>query len=131
VNIPFMKHIAWYLVAAMFIIGIAPRVDAGLAPSEVIAIAQGERPADLDKIRQALEAKAVSERLNQLGFSREDIQSRLVQLNDQQIHQIALQLDDLRVGQSDALGLVIGVLVIAILVIVLLKLTGHRVLVTR
>ena len=126
-----MKHIAWYLVVAMFIIGIAPRVDAGLAPSEIIAIAQGERTADLEKIRQALELKAVSERLNQLGFSREDIQNRIVQLNDQQIHQIALQLDDLKVGQSDAIGLVIGLLVIAILVIVLLKLTGHRVLVTR
>jgi len=130
-NIPFMKYIAWYLVAAMFIIGIAPRVDAGLAPSEIIAIAQGERTADLDKIRQTLEVKAVSERLDQLGFSREDIQNRIVQLNDQQIHQIALQLDDLKVGQSDALGLVIGVLVIAILVVVLLKLTGHRVFVTR
>jgi hypothetical protein len=130
-NIPFMKYIAWYLVAAMFIIGIAPRVDAGLAPSEIIAIAQGEKTADLDKIRQTLEVKAVSERLDQLGFSREDIQNRIVQLNDQQIHQIALQLDDLKVGQSDALGLVIGVLVIAILVVVLLKLTGHRVFVTR
>jgi hypothetical protein len=126
-----MKHIAWYLVAAMFIIGIAPRVDAGLAPSEIIAIVQGERTADLEKIRQALEVKAVSERLNQLGFSGEDIRNRLVQLNDQQIHQIALQLDDLKVGQSDALGLIIAVLVIAILVVVLLKLTGHRVLVTR
>jgi hypothetical protein len=130
-NIPFRKHIAWYLVTAMFIIGIAPRVDAGLAPSEIIAIAQGERTADLDKIRQTLEVKAVSERLDQLGFSREDIRNRIVQLNDQQIHQIALQLDDLKVGQSDALGLVIGVLVIAILVVVLLKLTGHRVFVTR
>jgi len=126
-----MKHIAWYLVAAMFVIGIAPRVDAGLAPSEIIAIARGERTADLDKIRQALEVKAVSERLDQLGFSPEDIRSRLAQLNDQQIHQIALQLDDLKVGQSDALGLIIALLVIAILVVVLLKLTGHRVLVTR
>ncbi len=130
-NIPFMKHIAWYLVAAMFIIGVAPRVDAGLAPSEIIAIAKGERTADLDKIRQALEVKAVSERLHQFGLSQEDIQNRIVQLNDQQIHQIALQLDDLKVGQSDAIGLVIGLLVIAILVVVLLKLTGHRVLVTR
>jgi len=130
-NILFRKHIAWYLVATMFIIGIAPRVDAGLAPSEIIAIARGERTADLDKIRQTLEVKAVSERLDQLGFSREDIRNRLVQLNDQQIHQIALQLDDLKVGQSDAIGLVIGVLVIAILVVVLLKLTGHRVFVTR
>ena len=42
-RIPFMKQVAWYLVFAMFIIGIAPRVDAGLAPSEAIALAQVDR----------------------------------------------------------------------------------------
>lgn len=130
-NIPCMKQVAWYLVVAMFIIGIAPRVDAGMAPSEIIALAHGERTSDLEKIRNVLEVKAVSERLNQLGFSQEEVQGRLVQLSDQQVHQIALQLDDLKVGQSDALGVIIALLVIAVLVIVLLKLTGHRVFVTR
>ncbi len=129
-RIPFMTQISWYLVVAMFIIGIAPRVDASLSPSEVIAIQQVDRDADLQKIRKVLEMKAVSERLGQLGFTHDEIQKRLVSLNDQQIHQFALQLDDLKIGQSDALGIIIAVLVVIVLVIVILKLTGHKVMVS-
>lgn len=130
-RIPFMKHVTWYLVIAMFIIGIAPRVDAGLAPSEIIALTQIDRNADLVKIQKVLEVKAISERLMQFGLTQDEVQKRLIQLSDQQIHQIALQLDDLKVGQDDALTLLIALLFIAILVVVLLKLTGHKVIVTK
>jgi hypothetical protein len=130
-KIPFMRYISWYLVVAMFLIGIAPRVDAGFAPSEIIALAKADREADLGKIQKALEIKAVSERLGQFGLTREEVQARLAQLNDRQLHQIALQLDDLRVGQDDILGIVIALLVIAILVVVVLRLTGHRVIITK
>jgi len=126
-----MKQISWYLVVAMFIIGIAPRVDAGLAPSEIIALSQTDRAADLEKIQKVLELKAVSERLTQLGLAQEEIRNRLDQLSDQQIHQAALQLDDLKVGQGDALGLIIALLVIAILVVILLNITGRRVFITK
>jgi hypothetical protein len=129
-RMPFMKHITWYLIMAMFIIGIAPKADAGFAPSEIIALSQVERTADLQKIQNILEMKAVKERLSQLGFTNDEIQSKLSQFSDQQIHQIALQLDDLKVGQ-DALGVIIALLVIAILIVVLLKLTGHKVIVTK
>ncbi len=130
-SIPFMKQISWYLVVAMFIIGIAPRVNAGLAPSEIIALSQTDRAEDLTKIQKALELKAVGERLTQLGLDREEIKNRLDQLSDQQIHQAALQLDDLKVGQGDALGIIIALLVIAILIVILLNLTGRRVLITN
>lgn len=130
-RIPFMKHISWYMIIAMFIIGIAPRVDAGLAPSEIIVLAQSDRVADLEKIQKVIEVKAISERLKQFGLSQEEVQARLVQMSDQQIHQVALQLDSLKVGQSDALFLIIAVLVIAILVVVLLKVTGHKVIITK
>jgi hypothetical protein len=130
-TIPFMKHISWYLVVAIFIIGIAPRVDAGFSPSEIIALSQTDRDADLAKIQKVLELKAVSERLTQLGLAQEEIKNRLDQLSDQQIHQAALQLDDLKVGQGDALGIIIAVLVIAILIVILLNLTGRRVFITK
>ncbi len=130
-RIPFMKHVAWYLAIVMFIIGIAPRVDAGLSPSEIIALTQVDRTADLEKIQKILEIKAVSERLMQLGLTQDEVQKRLTQLSDQQIHQIALQLDDLKIGQDDVLLVIIALLVIAILVVVLLKLTGHKVIVTK
>ena len=129
-RIPLMKHISWYLVMAMFIIGIAPKVDAGLAPSEIIALQHIERSADIQKIQKVLEVKAVSERLGQFGLTKDEVQQRLAGLSDQQIHQIALQLDDIKIGSSDVLGFIIALLVIAVLVIVILKLTGHRVLVT-
>jgi hypothetical protein len=130
-RIPFMKHVTWYLVIAMFIIGIAPRVDAGLAPSQIIALTQIDRTADLVKIQKVLEVKAISERLMQFGLTQDEVQKRLVQLSDRQIHQIALQLDDLKVGQDDVLAVIIALLFIAILVVVLLKLTGHKVIVTK
>jgi len=128
-NIPFMKHVAWYLVIAMFIIGIAPRVDAGLVESEIMSFMQVDRTADLEKIQNFLETKAVSKRLEQFGYTQDEIQKRLTQLSDQQIHQIATKLDDLKIG-GDGLGIVIALLVIAILIIVILQLTGHKVIVT-
>jgi len=130
-RVPLMKQISWYLAIVMFIIGIAPRVDAAFAPSEIIGLAQAGRSIDLERIQKVLEVKAVGERLKQLGFTREEIQGRLAQLSDQQIHQIALQLDNLKVGKDGALGIIIALLVIAILVVVLLKLTGHKVIVTK
>ncbi len=128
-RIPLMKHISWYLVVAMFIIGIAPRVDAGLAPSELIATSQTDGAADLEKIRKVLEMKVVSERLGKFGFTQDEIQSKINNLSDQQMHKLALQIDDLKVGRDDALGIIIALLVIAILVIVVLQLTGHHVIV--
>ncbi|MEW6002762.1 MAG: PA2779 family protein [Nitrospirota bacterium] len=127
-TIPFMRHITWYLVIAMFIIGIAPRLDAGIVPSEIVNLTQLDRAADLEKIQKTLEIKAIKERLAQLGLTQEEIQKRLDQLTNQQIHQIALQLDDLKVG-GNGFEIIIALLVIAILVVILLQLTGHRVIV--
>ena len=127
-RIPFMKQVAWYLVFAMFIIGIAPRVDAGFAPSEAISLAQVDRQADLGKIQKVLETKMIRDRLEQYGFTPDEINARLSQLSDQQMHEFALQLDDLKVG-GDGFGIIIALLVIAILVVILIYLTGHRVVV--
>jgi hypothetical protein len=128
-NIPFMKHVAWYLVISMFIIGIAPRVNAGLVESEITSLMRVDRTSELEKIQNFLETKAVSKRLQQFGYTQEEVQKRLNQLSDQQIHQIATRLDDLKIG-GDGIGIVIALLVIAILVIVILQLTGHKVIVT-
>ena len=124
-----MRPVAVYLVAAMFIIGIAPRVDAAFAPSGPMALAQVDRTADLQKIQKVLESKMIRDRLEQLGYTQEEIQARLGMLSDQQLHQVALNLDELKVGGDDALGIIIALLVIAVLVILILQLTGHRVIV--
>jgi len=130
-KIPFMKHVSWYLVIAMFIIGIAPKIDAGLVESEITPLKYVNRTADLEKIQKFLETKAISKRLEQLGLTQDEIHKRLSRLNDQQIHQISLKLDDLKIGKDDGLSLIIALLMIAILVVLLLHLTGHKVIVTK
>ncbi len=130
-KLPYIKEITWFLIIMMSILSIVPRVEAGFVSSEIIALTHTERNADLEKIQKILELKAISERLKQLGFTKEEIQMKLEQLSDQQIHQLALKLDELKVGQDDFLGVIIALLVIAILVVVLLNLTGHKVIITR
>ncbi len=123
------KWVTWYLVMAMFVIGITPRVYAGFSPSEVMGFSPAERSSDLMKVQKFLEMKMVRERLQEYGFAQGEIQARLDQLSDQQIHQLALKVDELRVAADEGLGIVIGLLVIAILVIIVIMLLGHRVVV--
>jgi hypothetical protein len=125
------KWIAWYLVGAMFIMGMTPRVYAGFAPSEMIGLSPAEHASDLQKIRQFLELKMVRERLKEFGYTSEEVQSRLSQLNDEQIHQLALKLDDLSVAGDSALGIIIAVLIIIILVIVIIQLLGHKIVIKK
>ena len=125
---PLRKWITWYLVMAMFVIGITPRVYAGFSPSEFTSLAPAERSEELQKIQKFLEMKVVRERLQEFGFTPDEIQSRLNQLSDPQIHQLALQVDKLKVG-GDGWEVLFALLVIAILVLVIIWLTGHKVIV--
>ncbi len=116
----FLKYISWYLVAAMFVLGVTPRVYAGLAPSEMVNLSPSDRVADLQKIQKALEMKMINQRLAEFGLTPDEIRTRMSQLSDQQVHQFALQLDQVKVAGDDGLGLVIGLLVIDILVVILI-----------
>lgn len=119
-RIPLMRHVSWYLIFAMFLIGIAPKVEAGIAPSEMIAMSQTDRNIDIEKIRQFLEMKMVGERLGQLGFTQDEIQTRLNRLDDQQLHKFALQLDDLKVGGDGGAGVAIAVLLILVIFLMIM-----------
>jgi len=108
------KWLVCYLVVAIVVISVAQKAYAGFVPS----VSHHDRSADLEKIQKVLELKMVTERLEQLGFTQQEIQMRLSQLSDDQVHQLALQLDDLRVGGNGA-GVIIALLVIAILAVLL------------
>ncbi len=126
----FKKCLVSYLVFAMFIIGIAPRVEAAFSPSEVLTLSQAERTQDTETIRTALENKVVAQRLSDLGYSAEEIASRLSELTDAQMHSFAQKLDDLKVG-GDGLGIVIAILVIILLIVLILSISGRKVVVTK
>ncbi len=130
-RIPFIKYISWYLIILMFVIGIVPRVDAGgLSPSQIISVSQFDRASDLQKIQKFLEMKLVEERLEKFGFTQDEIQAKFRQLSDQQIHQFAQNLDNLKVGGNGA-DVIIILLLIAILVVLVLYYTGHKVIITK
>jgi hypothetical protein len=124
------KSLAWYLIIAMFVIGVAPRLEAAFSPSEAIGFAGSLRSADTEKIRTAIENKLVSQRLQDLGYTTEEIVTKLSELTDEQLHSFAQRLDTLKVGQ-DAAGVIIFLLVVAVVVLVVLMATGRRVVVTK
>jgi len=110
---------------AMFILGIAPRLEAAFVPSQAINTQSLDRVSDLKAIQPTLENRLVQPRLQDLGYSINEISRKLSLLSDQQLHSVAQKLDDLRVGQDSGLGIVIAILVIINLT------TGHKVVVTK
>jgi hypothetical protein len=116
----------WYLVGAMFVIGITPKCFAGFSPSEVIALSPADRTGDLEKLQNFLESKMVRERLRDLGFTPEEIRVKLGDLSDAQIHQLAMNLDEMRVA-GDGVGLFIVVFLVVVLIVLLIYATGHKI----
>ena len=123
------QYVIWYLVAALVVIGMTPKAYAGFSPSEAIGLTSAERSSDLQKIQKFLEVKKVGERLKDYGFTLDEIQARLHDLSDPQIHQLALRIDDWKIGGESGLGFIIALLLVIILVIVILQLTGHRIVI--
>jgi hypothetical protein len=127
---PFRKYLSCYLVVAIFVMGVVPRVYAGFSPSGLVGLPEFDRAADLGRIQKMLEMKMVQERLEQLGFSNDEIQSRLAQLRDQQIHELSQTLDQLKVG-GDGGGVLIFLLIVAFIIVLVLYLTGTRIVLTK
>ena len=92
------KLLSCYLVVAVLAIGFVQNVYAGFVPSEVMNLTGVNHEEDLQKIQSAIELKMVSERLKQLGFTTEEIKAKLAYLSNEQLHNIAVQIDGLRVG---------------------------------
>lgn len=125
------KSLAVYLILAILVIGIVQAVpaEAAFVPSSSSTVSKIDRPADMDRITQALEMKAVSSRLSQLGYTKEEINTKLAGLNDQQVHSLAQKIDKIRPAGDGGLDVLVAIAVIVFLVVVVLWLTHHKVVV--
>lgn len=127
--------IVWYVSLSLCFVSMFPSQSQALFlphPDAVSpSIPSGQRTHDLKKIQRLLENKIVRQRLLDFGLTEAEVASRLHHLSDQEIHQISAHLDSLIPGGDPGLGIVVGLLVVAILVVILLQLTGHRVIVTK
>jgi len=106
----------------------APAV-AGLVGSKPASeeVSKINREEDIKTIQRALESKIVQEKLKAYGLSKEEIEKKLSEMDDQQIHTLAKASEKVLVGGD--LGLVIALLVIAILVVILLKLLNKEIII--
>jgi Family of unknown function (DUF6627) len=65
------------------------------------------------------------------GLTADEALARVNRLSDEQIHQLALNLNSVQAGADDGLGFLIFLLVVAIIVVVVLEATGHSVIIRK
>ena len=125
-NKSFLKLLSLYLVFAVVLISFPVQGWAMFLPIEHDATA---RQVDMASIQKSLESTMIKQRLMEFGLSPQEAAARINTLSDKQIHQFASQLDSLQAGADDGLGLLIFLLVVAIVTVIILEATGHRVVV--
>lgn len=121
----FKKLLSVYLIIAIFVIGFVQSSSAAFIPSEVTMNSKIE---DMEKLQKFLEMKIVSQRLKDLGYSEKEIMDRLKSLDEQTLHSLALKIDELKVAGDAGLAIVLALVIIA-LVVLIINLTGHRVVI--
>jgi hypothetical protein len=118
------RRIAILLVVLMGIFSVVPRIEASFVQSDE-SFAASARHKDMAMVQKVLEQKLVRERLKALGYGDQEINSRLDQLSDDELHQFATQLDSLTPGGS-TLG---WILVLALVIIAVLYFTNKRIII--
>jgi len=122
---PFFKMLSMYLIFAIVLLTLPAQGWAMFIPA---AESTSTRQADMTTIQKTLESTVVKQRLMDYGLSSEEAMARINMLSDEQTHQLAGHMDSVQAG-ADGVGAVVFILVVAILVVLILELTGHRVIV--
>jgi hypothetical protein len=128
VHSKFGHRVVILMFAITLVLGLSPRIAfAGFSPT---LASQDRSGVDLDKVKTYLENKKVSETLASLGYSKDEIDTRLAQLSPAEISSLAGQLDSAMVPNGSAVGVVIGVVVVILVALGILSLMGKRVTVS-
>ncbi|NIS60448.1 MAG: PA2779 family protein [Proteobacteria bacterium] len=115
----FNRAFVSYLTVAFSFLSFASSAPAMFIPSSYEGNGASQRDADIQTIQNLLESKIVQHKLSKLGLTQEEIEARLHQLDDEQIHQVARQIHALEPGGNGA---------VAVIIIVLLALIGFLIL---
>ena len=117
------------VVACLGALDIAPAA-AGLTASRTSGTTTiaSSRDADMIVAQRALENKVVAQKLMDYGVATGDVQMKLANMSDKDLHTLATASSGLPSG-GDGTGAIIGVLVVVILVIVILRLMNREVVV--
>lgn len=124
------RALVWVLVVWTASLAAVPGPAAAAPAPSHLALAGSQRGADLETLGAFLERKVVRQRLADLGLSPEEIQARLPQMTDEQVHAVASRIEGLQAG-GNGLAIAIGILVLVLVIIVILKITDTRIIVTK
>ncbi len=119
------KSLALYLVFAVFFMTMPAQGWAMFIPS---GRPDQVRQADLNGIQKTLETAMIKQRLSDYGLSPADAMARINSLSDTQIHEFAANMNSLQAG-ADGVDALIFLLLVAVIVVLVLELTGHHVIV--
>jgi hypothetical protein len=121
----FLKGFIMYFTAWLIVIGSIPSEGmAMLIPSEAAPAESSMRDADLQVIQSQLESKLVAQRLSDVGLTPSEVQERLASLTDEQLHQVAQNIDGLQPG--GALVLILAIIGAVVVVLAILGFAGLR-----
>ena len=125
-----MRHLKILLIACLsvwtILLGLAPL--SGYAMLIPATDSSAQRQSDLSRIQATLETKVVGEQLQALGLSPQEAQVRMQHLSDDQIHDLAQNLDGLQVGGDVgwvAIAIIAGVVLLVLMVISSVTGTAH------
>lgn len=122
--------ITWYLIGAMLFIGMIPRSASAVWIGSNYGNSLPERIEDLKKIQKFLETKIVKKKLQDLGYSMDEIKEKLSLLTDDDIHFLANHLESI-IPAGDGGVAVLVVLVILLTILLMIYITGHKVIITK
>lgn len=122
-----LRRIAIILVVSMALISIVPQVDAAFISSEA-SFSDNMRQQDTATIKKVLEQKLIKQRLQALGYSGDEVKTRLDKLSDNELHRFATQLDTIAAG-GDGLSVIVTILVIVGIIALVLFITGKRIVI--
>ncbi len=121
----YFKPLSIYLAFALVLLTVPAQGWAMFLPA---AGPDTVRKADMASIQKTLESTVIRQRLMDYGLSPEEAMARINTLPDEQVHQFAAQLDSLQAG-ADGVDALIFLLLVAIIVVLILELSGHHVII--
>ena len=125
----YFRQIALVLAFTMLAIGAIPAKSMAYVVGSEAVVAEHSREADIARIQRVLESKLVSDKLSEAGLTQDEINGKMTQLSDEDVHSFASELESVYPGGDGGVGIVIGFLIIVILVIVLLRLADRKIII--
>jgi hypothetical protein len=127
----YTRTLVIYLVLALVVISTAAGpAEAMLLPASPNAAHSApayDRAADISAVQKTLESKEIRQKLLDYGLTPEETEARIASLSDDQLHRLAVNLDSVQAGGDSVLGVLLGLVIIALLVVLIIYLLEGRI----